>query len=225
MTADAPAGGDRRPLVLFDLDGVLTRRDTFGGFVARRLTRSPLRLALALPLVPLLLVPPARRQVVWLLVQLALAGMTTAEYRREAATHAARLAAAPRALHRAAIAAARRHLAAGARVIVVTASEEALARALLDRVGLAEAELVASRLRRIGRRWWVECHNRGPVKPRQLAARGLAPPWEVAYSDAAVDFPMLAGARVAVLVNPSAALLARARRELPGDVRAVRWRA
>lgn len=34
--------------------------------------------------------------------------------------------------------------------------------------------------------------------------------------------PVLCGARVAVLVNPGDALVARARRELPAEVRAVR---
>lgn len=219
------AEGAERPVVLFDLDGVLTRRDTYAGFVTRRLVRGPLRFALALPLVPLLLVPRTRRRAGSLLVHLSLVGLSVGRYRALAEGFGARLAVTPRAVHADCVAAMRRHLDDGARVVVVTACEETVARALLAGLGLDAVELVASRLRRDGRRWRVENHNLGEEKPRQLVARGIAPPWEVAYSDHAVDFPMLREARVAVLVNPSAALLARARRELPAEVRAVRWAA
>lgn len=223
VSAPAPPAADPRPVVLFDLDGVLTRHDTFAGFVARRLLRGPHRLALALPLVPFMLLPATRRPAATLLVRLALTRMSVARYRAAVAAHAARMAANPKALHPDCVREARRHLDAGARVIFVTASEEALARALLDRVGLPEVELVASRLRRSGRAWHVALHNHGEEKPRQLLARGIAPPWEVAYSDHAVDLPMLRGARTAILVNPRDALLARARRELSGEVRTARW--
>lgn len=211
------------PVVLFDLDGVLTRRDTFAGFVTRRLLRGPLRLALALPLVPFMALAPTRRTAMTLLVQLALTGLSTDRYRARAAAYGAGLARRPRAIQRDCVEQIRRHLAEGARVIVVTACEEAVARALLDALGVGEVELVASRLRRRGRRWHVELHNLGAEKPRQLAARGVEPPWEVAYSDSAHDLPMLRGARVAVLVNPGEALTAHVRRELPGEVRTVRW--
>ena len=225
-------------VALFDLDGVLTRRDTFAGFVLMRLRRRPLRLALALPLVPFMLLPATRRPAVTLAVKLALARLTVAAYRAEAAAFADALAASPRAIQRGCVAEARRHLDAGARVVFVTACEEAIARPLLDAVGLPEVELVASRLERGGgaaeraggllagvrrRSWHVVLHNLGEEKPRQLAARGIEPPWSVAYSDHAVDLPLLGGARVAVLVNPSAALEERARRELAAGVRTARW--
>ena len=202
---------------------MLTRRDTFAGFVLARLRRRPLRLALALPLVPLIALPPTRRAAIVLVVRLALLRTTVAEHRAAAAAFAAELAARPRAIQRGCVAEARRHLDAGARVVFVTACEQTVARELLDRVGLPDVELVASRLERRGRHWRVALHNLGAEKPRQLAARGIEPPWEVAYSDHAIDLPLLGGARVAVLVNPTPALLSLARGELSGEVRAARW--
>ncbi|MBB4664686.1 haloacid dehalogenase-like hydrolase [Conexibacter arvalis] len=212
---------------LFDLDGVLTRKDTFAGFVVGRLRRRPLRLALALPLVPFMLLPPTRRPAVTLAVKLALMRLTTEGYRAEAASYADALAATPRAIQHGCVEEARRHLDAGARVVFVTACEATVARELLDAVGLPEVELVASRLERRGRLWRVALHNLGEEKPRQLAAHGIVAPWAAAYSDHAVDLPLLGGARVAVLVNPSARLEETARRELagraPGGVRTARW--
>lgn len=213
------------PVVLFDLDGVLTRRDTYAAFVTRRIVRGPLRLLLALPLVPLMLLPATRRQAGGLLVRLSLVGLSVARYRALAHAFGAGLAVTPRAVHADCVAAIHRHRADGARVVVVTACEESVARALLDGLGLADVELVGSRLRRSGRRWEVAVHNLGDEKPRQLLARGIAPPWDAAYSDHVVDLPMLREARVAVLVNPSDAFAARARRELPAEVRTVRWSA
>lgn len=217
--ADVPPGG----LALFDLDGVLTRRDTFAGFVLARLRRRPLRLALALPLVPFMALPPTRRPAVTLAVQLSLARLTVAGFRAEAVAFADGLAATPRAIQRGCVEEARRQLDAGARVVFVTACEQTIARELLDRVGLPDVELVASRLERRGRHWHVALHNLGAEKPRQLAERGIVAPWDAAYSDHAVDLPLLSGARVAVLVNPGEAFERLAARELDGAVRTARW--
>lgn len=225
-----PAEGPDPPVLLqpgevalFDLDGVLTRRDSFTGFVLRRLRRRPLRVALALPLVPFMLLPATRRAAILIVVRLSLLRLSVAGFRAEAAAFGDELAARPRALQPGCVAEARRHLDAGARVVFVTACEQTIARALLDRAGLPEVELVASRLARGGRTWKVALHNLGEEKPRQLALHGIVAPWEAAYSDHAVDLPLLGGARVAVLVNPRPALLELARRELPGEVRAARW--
>lgn len=188
-----------------------------------RLRRRPLRLAPALLLVPFMLLPATRRPAVTAAVKLALLRTPVAGYRAEAAAYADALAATPRAIQRGCVAEARRHLDAGARVVFVTACEQAIARGLLDAVGLPEVELVASRLERRGRLWQVALHNLGEEKPRQLAVHGIVAPWAVAYSDHAVDLPLLGGARVAVLVNPSPALEETARRELAGEVRAARW--
>jgi phosphatidylglycerophosphatase C len=117
-----------------------------------------------------------------------------------------------------AVAAVRQHLVAGDRVIVVTASEENLARAFLDALGMTEVELVASsQVHKQG------VNNRGQVKVRQLAGRGICPQWQVAYSDSLTDLPILLGARRAVLVNASPRTLARARAVLGDRVATVTW--
>lgn len=219
----AAAGDDPREVAVFDLDGVLTRRDTFTLFVLGRFRRHPLRVALALPLVPLMLLPASRRWAITLAVRLSLLRLSVAAYQAQAAAFAQRLATTPRALQPGCVAQARAHLDGGARVVFATASEQALARALLDAVGLPDAELVASRLSRRGRGWQVALHNLGAEKPRQLAAHGVAAPWAVAYSDHAIDLPLLRGAEVAVLVNASPAFLGLARAELEGEVHLVDW--
>ncbi|MDO8184589.1 haloacid dehalogenase-like hydrolase [Conexibacter sp. JD483] len=214
---------DAREVAVFDLDGVLTRRDTFTLFVVSRFRRRPLRVALVLPLVPLMLLPATRRWAITAAVRISLIRLTVAQYQAEAAAFARELAATPGALQPGCVEQARAHLDAGARVVFATASETALARALLDAAGLPDAELVASRLVRAGRGWQVALHNLGAEKPRQLAAHGVRAPWAVAYSDHAVDLPLLRGAEVAVLVNASPAFLGLARAELEGEVHLADW--
>jgi phosphatidylglycerophosphatase C len=45
-------------------------------------------------------------------------------------------------------------------------------------------------------------YNHGETKVATLAAAGFAAPWDVAFTDALGDLPLLRGARRAVLVNP-----------------------
>lgn len=169
---------------------------------------------------PLAAVKTQRSRAIRIAVRAALLGLTTDELTRRMRAFGADLADEPGRVIRAGVAAAGAHLASGDRVVVVTASEENLARAFLDALGLHTVELVASRVR--GRSGVV--HNRGEEKVRHLAARGIAPPWQVVYSDSLTDLPMLAAARQAVLVNAAPRDLARARAALPGRVSDVRWR-
>jgi phosphatidylglycerophosphatase C len=173
-----------------------------------------------LPAVPLAVLKAQRSRAIRLVVRAALLGLPAAELTRRTRAFGADLAREPGRVIRAGVAAVRAHAASGDRVVVVTASEQNLARAFLDALGLSTVELVATRV--YGRSGVV--HNRGAEKVRQLAARGITPPWHVAYSDSLTDLPMLAGARHAVLVNAAPRVLARACAALPGRVSAVRWR-
>jgi phosphatidylglycerophosphatase C len=123
-----------------------------------------------------------------------------------------------------AVAVARWHLASGALVVVVTTSAQPLARAVVDELGLSSVGLVASQPTggRLGLR--APMGNHGAEKVRRLAAHGLHPLWEIAYSDSPSDLPMLHGAVRPVLVNPGGRLLARARRELGQRISWVEWR-
>ncbi|MGX6449589.1 hypothetical protein ACVU7I_16230, partial [Patulibacter sp. S7RM1-6] len=97
-------------------------------------------------------------------------------------------------------------------------------RATLDAAGLGAAELVASRIgvRRGGLALAV--HNYGPAKVVGLAAHGIRPPWDVAYTDSLADLPLLRGARRPVLVGAGPRTLARARQTLGPALVRVDWR-
>ncbi|HEY0179103.1 MAG TPA: haloacid dehalogenase-like hydrolase [Dokdonella sp.] len=210
-------------LVLFDFDHVLVRGDAFAEFVRTRCRRSAWRVLAALPMLVLAL-PGGRRRLRGVLVRVLLLGVGAARYRELADAFGRALAHDPRRLSRDALAALRVHRHAGDRVVVATACEETLARAVLDELGLGAIELVGSRLvaARFGLR--IEPSNRGVEKARRLGLHGIRPPWDVVYSGSAADLPVLAAARSAVLVNPDRATLARASARLGRRLSAVEWR-
>jgi len=193
------------PVVLFDFDGVLFRGDSFTALMRKHLRRQWWRVVVALPLLlllaPFLAVRRMRRRILRFVVHLALLGVSEAHYREMAQEFGRGLAADAERFIEGGLAAIRRHVQSGARVVVVSGCEETLARAILDELGLRDIELIASQL--IGGRFGmrVGVHTFGPEKVRQLAAHGIHPPWDVAYSDSSTDAAMLVAARSSVLVN------------------------
>jgi phosphatidylglycerophosphatase C len=223
----APAAPAGAPVVLFDFDGVLIRGDSYAHLVRRELQRSWWRRLAMLPVLaaamPMLKVPALRRSGQRLVVRLAFVGYSTAQFNGRAAEFGRHLARDQQVVVGDAVAAARRHLSSGARVVVVTASAQPLVRAVLDELGLSSVELIASQpaCGRLGLR--APLRNHGAEKLRQLAAHRLQPPWQIAYSDSASDLPMLHGAVRPILVNPDARLLAHARREFGQRISSVQW--
>jgi phosphatidylglycerophosphatase C len=206
--------------VLFDMDGVLVKGDSFALFMRRAGAvgwRRATGFVGVLAAAPLALFPRQRSRAIRLAVRAGLLGMSIEEVRYRAKSFGEALAKEPGRVRQDGVAAAQRHLEAGDRVVVVTASEETLARAYLDNIGLGGVELIASQVD-------DGVHNRGAAKPRQLVARGICPPWQVAYSDSLTDLPMLRGARRAVMVNASQRTLAKARKALGDRLVPVMWR-
>ncbi|MCF0091880.1 haloacid dehalogenase-like hydrolase [Micromonospora sp. MH99] len=213
-------GAQSADTVIFDLDGVLLRGDAFGLFMRRvgfAGARLPLAVVLLLLLAPVIAVPSLRPRAARWLSRIGLAGRDADRLQAELGRFGASLAAEPGRVIAPGVRTIRAHLGAGDRVIVATACEHTLARALLDAIGLAEVELVASHIR--GPKLIV--HNHGATKLAQLAAHGVAPPWRVAYSDSLSDLPLLGGAEQAVLVNATARQAARARQLLGARLRTV----
>lgn len=211
---------DHARTVLFDMDGVLVNGDSFALFMLRAGAvgwRRATGFVGVLVAAPLALVPRQRSRAIRLAVRAGLLGMSIEEIRGRAKSFGEALAKEPGRVCQDGVAAAQRHLEAGDRVVVVTASEETLARAYLDKIGLGEVELIASQVD-------DGIHNRGAVKPRQLMARGICPPWQIAYSDSLTDLPMLRGARRAVMVNTSQRTLVKARKALGDRLVPVMWR-
>lgn len=222
--ATAPAAVPGPRVVLFDFDGVITVADSFGQFIRHRYAQSFGRKLLALGALPwLLLVRPfSWRLPVRTLVHVALLGTSAARYRSAAQAFAAQLVRRPRQFNRDALLALRRHQAEGDRVIVVTGCEHTLVRGLMDELGLAEVEVVASELtpRWLGMR--VRRHNVGRRKLQSLAEIGVTG-WRRAYGDSALDIPMLKAADEAVLVNGSPKLCKRVEKALGRTVERVAW--
>lgn len=214
------------PVVAFDLDGVLLRTDSFTRLVIVRLAGSPARLIEGLVLSPLLLGLAAfrttRARAFALSARVALRGLDEPAYQALAARVGARLAAPGGPIMVDGVAQVRAHLAAGAHVVVVTASEHHLARAFLDAAGLGAVDLLASGLGHGDRFTRDARHNRSERKVAALRAAGLTGV-QVAYSDSLSDLPMLADAARAVLVNPSRRVLATATRRLGTAPDVVRW--
>lgn len=215
-------GGPR--VVLFDFDGVLTREDTFGLFMRERYAHGWWRKGFVVLAAPWLLLawPFSRRHVLRSLVHIGLLGLDEARYRELAGAFAGTLVRRPGQFHRAALAALRRHQADGDRVIIVTGCEDALARGVLNALGVRGVEVLASRLRagRLGMR--SDWHNVGRHKIEALARYGIDA-WQMAYSDSGEDLPMLAPAAEPVLVNATPRLCMRIEKALGHRVTRVEW--
>lgn len=221
--AEGAAGGLRRT-VLFDFDGVLIRGDTFAMFMRNRYARARWRKALVLLLSPLLLpgLPFSRRWTLRALAYLGLLGLDETRYRALAIAFAATLVRRPGHCCREGLRVLRRHQAAGDRIVIVTGCEESLVRGVLDELGLANVEVLASRLRagRFGMR--PDRHNVGTRKVELLRHHGIQA-WHAAYSDSGQDVPVLALAAEAVLVNATPKLCKRVERALGRSVICAEW--
>ena len=220
--ADAAASTPR--VVLFDFDGVLIHGDAFYLFMRERYARAPWRCLLALMCAPLLLLslPLSRRLPLRLLVRIALLGVGERRYRAIAGAFAMDLVRRPRQFCRDGLQALRRHQAAGDRVIVVTGCEHALVSGIVAQLGLTNLEILASQLRPGWFGMRPHRHNVGERKVRLLAQHGIAA-WQVAYSDALADVPMLRPATEAVLVNATPALCKQVEKALGRTVTRVEW--
>jgi len=216
-----------RRVVVFDFDGVLVRGDSFESFLRSRLRAQPWRLLLVLPLLPLVpfLMSTAAGKG-WLarvFTREATLGHGETGFRRVVLAFARRFGADPANFLADGLAQVREHRAAGDRVIVASATEEHLLDCLLHTLGLGGLERIGSHVSASWLGLRVHRHNYGGVKPMLLAERfGLAH-WDVAYSDAWSDLPLLQPAAEAVLVNPTPALAERYARRLGARLQVVRW--
>lgn len=224
MTDAPPAAGAR--LVLFDFDGVIVAGDSFAAWLRREGLRPPLRRlagALLAPIgLPLMAFPATLSLGARLFLHAAVHGADAAALRASLDAWGRALARRPGKVIGDGLAALRRHLEAGDRVVVVSGTESTLLRAVLDELGVEGAGIVASELDLEGRGARVRRHCFGAGKLDALAAAGILPPWDVAYSDSPNDLPLLRHAREAVCVNWRDR--GRAACAPGGTVRFVDWR-
>jgi phosphatidylglycerophosphatase C len=198
--------------VLFDLDHTLVRFDSSARFMRELLVASPVRLPAAIAAGPALAalwaIPRRRTQALSGALWLA----TAARGDRLAPLMEAFVARHfddARHVWPHALAALRRHVDAGDRVVVVTGSSELLAARICEAIGAPGVEVVGSTVTPWRSGWISDVHCVGRRKVARLAARGLTPPWDVVYTDSVSDLPLLRGAHRRVLVNARPADIAR----------------
>jgi len=217
------------PVVVFDFDLTLTRWDTADRYFRWLLRRDAWRLATVLVaspvLLPFFLAKPTRRWPIWFAVWLATFGRSPVALSALAEQHIDSLPLRHDSVFLpAAIDRLRDHIDRGDRVVIATGCLEPLARALLQRAGLGGVPLVASTLRPFLGGMVRDAHCFGPNKIPMLAARGFAPPWDVAYTDHHADLPVLRHSAERYLVSPKPDCLSRIEQALGEKATVLAWR-
>jgi phosphatidylglycerophosphatase C len=208
--------------VVFDLDGVIARDDTMAVLIQRRLVSHPIRAALGVfPAAGWYLlrgVPALRVRMSRALGRAALSGLDAAQYRDLAVAVGVELGRNPKWTIADGLAAARAHIAAGDDVVVTTGTEESLARAFLDEIGLPGIPLIATTLGFRRRRVHYENHNLGSRKVANFGPNRI----DVFYTDSELDLRLAESADRTILVNPTNRLARRFRTRI-AQLEIVRW--
>lgn len=217
--------GEARRLALFDLDGTISRHDTFVPFVFGLLWRHPARW----PRLVLLLAPALgylagrvdRGGLKGAIVHHLFRGLSRTTVQDFARSYAARVV--PARLFPAALEAFRAHLAAGDHVVVLSASPDLFVPEIARQLGAHEVHCTVIRWAgdRLDGRLAGE-NRRGEEKTRVLEQLRAAHPGlpVIAYGNSPSDLPHMQRCEAAVYVNPhkaqEAALAAQ-------RIRAVHW--
>lgn len=213
--------------IVFDFDGVLLRGDSFGGYLRWRVRQRRWRALAALPLLPLLPLLSHPRTLPWaarLFTRALTLGLDRSRFDAEIVTFCGVWLAREGRVIDALVARLRDHVAAGARVLVVSGTAHPLLGSLLRRLDIDGVTALGTQVRfgRFG--LYAPRHNYGEAKLATLAEAGVHAPWAISYSDSLADLPILAAARSAVLVEPSAAHERALRAALVDTVEVVRLR-
>jgi len=226
MQTTLDASPAARRLAVFDLDGTLTRADSFGPFVLGLLRRHPARLLrlplLAAPAIGYVLHMLGRGQLKAALLRLLFGNLPRADLDRFADEYARHVV--ERHMFPEALATLRAHLAAGDHVVLLSASPDLY----VPRIGalLGVGETHCTRIRWNGDR--LDGHldglnRRDEEKLRvveQLRAANPGLP-VIAYGNSSPDLVHMRRCEQAVYVNADAGL---ARRLSEGGIRCVNWR-
>jgi phosphatidylglycerophosphatase C len=216
-----------RRLALFDLDGTLTRADTFRGFVLRLLLVHPARWPraplLALPIAAFILKRIDRGQLKGRFMRLLFGGMSREVIAAFARRYAELVIA--RGMFPEALAALRGHLAAGDQVVILSASPDLYVPEIGRLLGVHQT--ICTEVRWVGDRLdgrLASPNRRDQEKARVLAtlraAHGLP---VIAYGNSSPDLDHMRLCEQGVYVNADARLAARLASEVP-SIRCVRWR-
>lgn len=115
-----------------------------------------------------------------------------------------------------------RHLAAGDRVVVVTAAPAWLAERLL--ASRTDVRVLGSALARRWGGWLIRHHCYGSEKCRTLEQNGYGTAWDYAYTDSYDDAPLLAAAdKHGFIVNARPSVVAKLTARAPSRISQLRW--
>jgi len=216
----------REPIAVFDLDGTLLSGDSTAGWLRMLLLGSWLRLSVAL------LVAPVCLPLIWLrasrgigasiLLWIATVGYDQNTLVRSMEAFVQRFEQGSLSLRwrNEGLEAMKRHLAAGDRVLVVTAAPLWLAERLLG----SRSRVLGSTLVRRWGGWVVGHHCHGKEKCRTLEQNGYGIAWDYAYTDSYDDAPLLAAAaQNGFIVNARPRVLARLTARGHSRISHLRW--
>ena len=132
-------------VVVYDLDGVITRKDTFTALIVTRLVRSPLRLLRAIPLI-LLGIRGWKAEFSQKITEIALAGMAGDKYEELAEQLGRKFGSEAKWIRAQTVEKMRKEYDSGHRIVIATATERRLAEALLAAAEVPYDQLSASLL-------------------------------------------------------------------------------
>ena len=215
-------------LAVFDMDGTLLNGDSTALWLWARAKRSPLRLLATLAAVPvaipLVALPFTRRVGASILLWIATVGLSEQQllascddFARAFVEQRCNLTWKPQAL-----AALNSHVAAGDRVVVVTAAPTCLANALLRTLD-GHVDVLGTSLKPGLGGWVAKIHCRNQRKCQALAEAGHGVRWAYAYTDSLDDLPILRAADKPVIVKGGKAAERRLFRAGLLNGRAAAW--
>ena len=223
---DRPEAAGSTPIAVFDLDGTLLAGDSTAAWVLMLLFSSWLRCsvaAIALPVCLFLIWFPASRRVgASVLLWIVTVGYDQNALLESIEAFVKRFEQGGRGIHwrNDGLRAMDRHLAAGDRVLVVTAAPVWLAKRLLG----SRSRVLGSTLERCWGGWIIGHHCHGNEKCRMLEQNGYGTAWDYAYTDSYDDAPLLAAAgKQGFIVNARPGVVAKLRALGPARISELRW--
>jgi phosphatidylglycerophosphatase C len=193
-------------VVVYDLDGVITRKDSFSGLVVERLRQAPHRLLEAMPAAGAMLLGEHtrhRHRSARRVAEIALSGLCESEYLALATSFGHHIGGRPSWMRSSAVRRIRRQHAKGARIVIATASERHLAQALLTRAEVPYDLLSASMLAETSTGMTVADHRVGARKTESLREQGIVIEEAEFVTDSLTDLPTARAAASVVLIGAS----------------------
>ncbi|WP_024356436.1 haloacid dehalogenase-like hydrolase [Leucobacter chironomi] len=209
MHTDAGTPAD---LYVYDLDGVITTRDTFVELLLARLRASRLRYARSLPLIAAWAASrttSSRSALAQRITTVALRGLSEEAYAQLAREFGARVGADPSWIRESTVRRIRRQVETGARVVIATATEQRLAETLLQAAGVPYHLLCASLIEATPSGVRFMDHRMGQRKADALTELGVPMDTAEFATDSAADLPTALLAKRLVLIGASARTRAR----------------